>query len=190
MGYSPIQFSDGTEYTAREVAWVVEDFQSAAERAVCQRRNSARYQMELRGTLKNGQSNAVVEQTEKDIFLTKVKACNDYNWILQVVQSRNEFDPMYVLRVQMLKSNRGGGSTLDIMIRHIDDVMRNTESTYGDRARAKDYIKFIEDMGKKWNPKDELPPVPNVNVAVINSPTHAEPEKPIVSIKELRKGNK
>lgn len=192
MGFSAIQFADGTEYTAQEVSWVVEDFQAAAERAVCQRRNSARYQMELRGTLKNDKTTAVVEQTDKDKFLAKVKACNDYNWILQVVQTRNEFDPMYVLRVQMLKSNRSGGSTMDIMIKHIDDVMRDTKSTYADRARIKDYMKFIEDMGKKWDPKSSAAPVVNVGVGVQMSPkeVNAGPNgKPIITINELRKEN-
>lgn len=189
MAYSQIILDDIT-YTPEQVGWIMEDYAYTAERSILQRRQYAKASSDYNAGVIRPKSEVPVVMSEKEKFIRQVKARNDYNWIVAIVMVRNEFDPMHSLRVQMMKTTRTGGSTMDIMRKHIDDVLRDTNSTYADRARIKDYMKILEDMGKKWNPKDEQPPVPNVNVAVINSPTHAEPEKPIVSIKELRKGNK
>lgn len=143
----PIKFNDGTEYSSQEVAWVVEDYLAAAERSISKRRNAARYQMVLRGTAESTEQ-LPAEISQKQEFIRKVRAANDYNWIVAVAISRNELDPMHALRVKVLKTDRPGGSTLDIMVKHIDDVMRDTNSTYCDRARAKDYMKFISELTK------------------------------------------
>lgn len=148
---SPIKFDDGTEYTAQEVAWVIEDYLAAAERSVAKRRNAARYQMELRGTAESTEQ-LPAQITEKQHFIRKVRASNDYNWIVAVALVRNELDPMHSLRVKMFKSDRVGGSTMDIMVRHIDEVLRDTNSTYQDRARAQYYMKVINDLSKKGSP--------------------------------------
>lgn len=154
--FQPIVFADGTQYTSQEVEWVVNDYLAAAERSVGKRRNAARYQMKLRGTAESTDQ-LPVEITEREQFIAKVKAANEYKWIVAVAQVRNELDPMHALRVKIYSADRVGGSTMEIMVKHIDDVLRNTKSDYGDRARAKDYIKIINDLGKKWNPSLGVP---------------------------------
>lgn len=186
--YSAINFPDGTSYTSQEVTWVLEDYQNKCERAIVKRRKSARYQMALYGTIDPDETkNEIVELTDKEKFLRKVKACNDYNWIVAVAIVRNEFDPMHSLRVRVMTSDRVGGSTLDIMTKHIDDVLRNTQSTYADRARAKDYIKFIEDMGKKWSANTPTPQIPNINLGVAVK-TGGKDEPPQVQVMTPVKG--
>lgn len=194
MSYSAILFDDGTSYSSEEVQWVVEDYYSRAERSVVQRRNYSKYAQKMRGTLITDEGAIVpIEDTPKDQFLRKVKACNDYNWIIAVALVRNELDPMHSLRVKVMSSNRIGGSTLDIMTKHIDEVLRDTESTYSDRARVKDYIKFIEDMGKKWKP-DQIPTVPpvfpsvNVGVAVTTKgdSSTAETQTEIIDVSPVK----
>lgn len=192
MAYSAILFDDGTSYTSEEVQWVIEDYYGRAERSVVQRRNYSKYAQKMRGTLTTDSGQIVpIEDTPKDIFLRKVKACNDYNWIIAVALVRNELDPMHSLRVKVMSSNRIGGSTLDIMTKHIDEVLRDTDSSYSDRARAKDYIKFIEDMGKKWKP-DQIPAVPplqpniNVGVAVNTAGDKTEAKAEIIDVTPVK----
>lgn len=193
--FMPIKFSDGTEYSAQEVAWVVEDYLAAAERSISKRRNAARYQMELRGTAKSTEM-LPAAVSEKQKFITQVRAANDYNWIVAVAMSRNELDPMHALRVKVLKTDRVGGSTMDIMVKHIDEVMRNINSTYQDRARAMSYMKFISDLSKKGSPAGisfdfsiteatRTSAVANAGPKRVNSDENEKPEEK-VNIRHIR----
>lgn len=193
MTYSQIILDEIT-YTPEQVGWVIEDYTNTAERSILQRRQYARAASDYKAGAIKIKPDVPDVISPKDQFIREVKARNDYNWIVAIVMVRNEFDPMHSLRVQMMKTTRTGGSTFDIMRKHIDDVLRDTKSTYADRARAKDYIKIIEDMGKKWNPKEPITQVPNVNVAVINNtPDKSEPKEiidvsPVGGLKKVKNG--
>lgn len=191
--FSPIRFDDGTEYTAQEVAWVVEDYLATAERSVSKRRNAARYQMALRGTADSSEP-LPVAISERQQFIRKVRAANEYNWIVAVAMVRNELDPMHSLRVKVFKKDRVGGSTMDIMVQHIDDVLRDTNSTYQDRARAQYYMKFIGDLAKKGKPdgisfdftlSEATKTLPSTKPKRINGPDDEEEEQK-VTIRQIR----
>lgn len=183
--YTPIMFDDGTSYTSEEIGWVVNDYLNRAERSIVSRRAAAKYQMKLRGTATDSE-NLPEPKTERDEFLAKVRACNDYDWIIAVVMCRKQLDPMHALRVKIFDRKQVGGSTFDIMLKHINDVLRDTGSTYADRARAEYYRKFINEIYKEWTPASpRFVPVINTNIINHYSPEKEEPVK-VVNIKDIR----
>lgn len=169
--YSPI-YNDRGEiaYTGTEVEIIVNDYLQRAEQSISRAQNKRLYVP--------GHKTEIAELSKDKKFVLSVQEKGEYDWVINIVLARNELDPLLSLRTKVY-SITPGGSTIDIMIRHIDQVMRNTQSTYSDRARAKDYIKFIEDMGKKWNPKDATPTPLNVNVGVVNTFDKNEPKNTI-----------
>lgn len=187
--FTAILFPDGTQYTSEEVEWVVNDYLSRAERSIVSRRSAAKYQMKLRGTASDDPSMPVA-QTARDKFLAKVQACNDYDWIVAVVMVRKELDPMHALRVKIFDRRPVGGSTFDIMLKHINEVLRDTKSSYADRARAEYYRKFINEIYKDWTPATpKFVPFnffQQINTGDKKSDESPEPVK-VIDIKEIRK---
>lgn len=162
--YSPIYYDNGEiAYSSDVIELVINDSMQKAERSLEKSRSTSRYVP--------GQKKEVVVLSEQEKIVQEIKDRGDYNWIISVVLSRNELDPMRVLRTQMF-TKVPGGSTIDIMMRHINDVFRNTSSNYVDRARAKDYIKLLEDLGKKY-----VPPVPSTVIFNNVNPNSPEPTK-------------
>ena len=162
--YSPIYYDNGEiAYSSDVIELVINDSMQKAERSLEKSRSTSRYVP--------GQKKEVVVLSEQEKIVQEIKDRGDYNWIISVVLSRNELDPMRVLRTQMF-TKVPGGSTIDIMMRHINDVFRNTSSNYVDRARAKDYIKLLEDLGKKY-----VPPVPSTVIFNTVNPNSPEPTK-------------
>lgn len=189
--FTPILFDDGTKYTSEEVEWVVNDYLNQAERSIVGRRAAAKYQMKLRGTWDD--KSLPVERTERDKFLANVKAANDYDWIIAVVMVRKELDPMHSLRVKIFDRKQVGGSTFDIMLNHINDVLRNTKSTYADRARAEYYRKFINEIYKDWTPASPkyIPTSVNIqNNYNSGAPQKEEPKSEPINIKDIRESLK
>lgn len=190
--FTPILFDDGTQYTSEEVEWVVNDYLNRAERSIVGRRAAAKYQMKLRGTASDDDKSLPVQQTERDKFLAKVKAANDYDWIIAVVMVRKELDPMHSLRVKIFDRKPVGGSTFDIMLNHINEVLRDTKSTYADRARAEYYRKFINEIYKDWTPASPKY-IPSVNfITQFNNGDNRkddtkEPVRVSLSIDDIRK---
>ena len=93
---------------------------------------------------------------------------------------------MHALRVKIFDRKQVGGSTFDIMLKHINDVLRDTSSTYADRARAEYYRKFINEIYKEWTPASpRFVPVINTNIINHYSPEKEEPVK-VVNIKDIR----
>jgi len=162
--YSPIYYDNGEiAYSSDVIELVINDSMQKAERSLEKSRSTSRYVP--------GQKKEVVVLSEQEKIVQEIKDRGDYNWIISVVLSRNELDPMRVLRTQMF-TKVPGGSTIDIMMKHINDVFRNTSSNYVDRARAKDYIKLLEDLGKKY-----VPPVPSTVIFNTVNPNSPEPTK-------------
>lgn len=162
--YSPIYYDNGEiAYSSDVIELVINDSMQKAERSLEKSRSTSRYVP--------GQKKEVVVLSEQEKIVQEIKDRGDYNWIISVVLSRNELDPMRVLRTQMF-TKVPGGSTIDIMMKHINDVFRNTSSNYVDRARAKDYIKLLEDLGKKY-----VPPVPSTVIFNTVNPNSREPTK-------------
>lgn len=162
--YSPIYYDNGEiAYSSDIIELVINDSMQKAERSLEKSRSTSRYVP--------GQKKEVVVLSEQEKIVQEIKDRGDYNWIISVVLSRNELDPMRVLRTQMF-TKVPGGSTIDIMMKHINDVFRNTSSNYVDRARAKDYIKLLEDLGKKY-----VPPVPSTVIFNTVNPNSPEPTK-------------
>ena len=165
--YSPIYYDNGEiAYSSDVIELVINDSMQKAERSLEKSRSTNRYVP--------GQKKEMVVLSEQEKIVQEIKDRGDYNWIISVVLSRNELDPMRVLRTQMF-TKVPGGSTIDIMMRHINDVFRNTSSNYVDRARAKDYIKLLEDLGKKYTPP-VVGPAANLNVAVAVQTGGEKPE--------------
>lgn len=195
MHYTPILFPDGVQYTSEEVGWVVNDYLARAEQSIMVRRNSARYHTKLRAgfNIDNVEEKVQVERTEKEKFLTKVRSCNDYNWIIAVVMVRKEIDLMHSLRIKIFDTRPKGGSTFDIMINHINEVLRNTKSTYADRARAEYYRKVINEISKDWTPGTAkyIPTSVNIqNNYNSGAPQKEEPKPEPINIKDIRESLK
>lgn len=157
--YTPIYYDNGKiAYTPEQIKLVVDDYLRKAEKSIDRARSRSKYAP--------GVKRPMIQPTPEEEFVMEVQEKGDYNWIVSVVLSRNQLDPIRALRTQMY-TIVPGGSTIDIMIKHINDVFRDTNSSYIDRARAKDYLKFIDDLSKKFNAANlAQDSQPNVAVAV------------------------
>lgn len=139
--YTPIYYDNGTiAYTPEQINLIVNDYLQKAEQSIEKARNKKMYSP--------GNKTDIEQMSDEKKFVLMVKEKGDYDWVINIVLSRNQLDPLQALRTKIY-TIVPGGATIDIMIKHINDVMRDIHSSYVDRARAKDYIKFIEDISKK-----------------------------------------
>lgn len=173
--YHSIQFADGPSYSEEDVALVCNDYLSKAEQSVQQRRKKAKQSAQYYKTGSCNIEDRLVELTPAQKRVQEITEAGDYDWIVAIALARNEIDPMHSLRVKMHTKTRVGGSTVDIMTEQIDQVCRNVNSTYDDRARMRDNIKMLELLGKKYTPP-VVGPAANLNVAVAVQTGGEKPE--------------
>ena len=192
--FSPMTFRDGnvvTTYTALEVEAVCIDYLTKAEQSVEQRRQNSKATQRFKKGV-DQKDGDVIELDAMQRIVAQVNENGDYNWIVAKALVRGEIDPLHSLRVKMYTRTREGGSTVDIMTAHIDDVFRKIDSSYVERARAKDMLSMLEILNKKYSP-----PIPSPTFAlqlgiVNNLPGAKEPANPelplkVVTVTDLRK---
>lgn len=160
--FSPINFPDGSSYTAQEVEWVCKDYLMRAEQSIAKRRRRSRYTQEFNAVGKD------VEKMDKDIrfatdiepiddrslFIQEVKKNKDYEWIVAVALARNEIDSMHSMRIRAYsKDPMTGKSMVDRMMDRYIDICTNGELTYQEMAKAKFLRTEIELLSKKGAPQ-------------------------------------
>lgn len=160
--FSPINFPDGSSYTAQEVEWVCTDYLMRAEHSIAKRRKRSRYSQEWVAAGKD------VEKMDKDIrfgteispiderslFIQEVKKNKDYEWIVAVALARNEIDSMHSLRIRAYsKDPVTGKSMVDRMMDRYIDICTDGELTYQEMAKAKFLRTEIELLSKKGAPQ-------------------------------------
>lgn len=160
--FSPINFPDGSSYTAEEVEWICNDYMSMAERSIDKKRRRSRYQHEWdkhRDAEKMNEdvryeSAEITPFDERTAFIKKVKDAKDYEWIVAVACARNEIDPMHSLRIRAYtKDTVTGKSMVDRMMDRYIDICTNDVLTYENMARAKFLRSEIELLSKKGMPE-------------------------------------
>lgn len=161
LKFSPINFPDGSSYTAKEVEWVCTDYLMRAEHSIAKRRRRSRYTKELSiaGTadkmnqdIRLGKDITLTD--ERSLFIQEVKKNRDYEWIVAVALARNEIDSMHSLRIRAYsKDPITGKSMVDRMTDRYIDICTNGELTYQEMAKAKFLRTEIELLSKKGAPQ-------------------------------------
>lgn len=161
FNFSPINFPDGSSYTAREVEWVCTDYLMRAEQSIAKRRRRSRYTKEwslvrsadkMNPDIREGKE--IVLTDEKSLFIQEVKKNHDYEWIVAVALARNEIDPMHSLRIRAYsKDPVTGKSMVDRMMDRYIDICTNGELTYQEMSKAKFLRTEIELLSKKGTPQ-------------------------------------
>ena len=159
--FSPINFPDGSSYTAQEVEWVCTDYLMRAEHSIAKRRRRSRYNQELSvaGTadkmnqdIRLGKEITLTD--DRSLFIQEVKKNRDYEWIVAVALARNEIDSMHSLRIRAYsKDPITGKSMVDRMTDRYIDICTNGELTYQEMAKAKFLRTEIELLSKKGAPQ-------------------------------------
>lgn len=161
LKFSPINFPDGSSYTAKEVEWVCTDYLMRAEHSIAKRRRRSRYTKELSiaGTADKMNQDIrlgkdIILTDERSLFIQEVKKNRDYEWIVAVALARNEIDSMHSLRIRAYsKDPITGKSMVDRMTDRYIDICTNGELTYQEMAKAKFLRTEIELLSKKGAPQ-------------------------------------
>ena len=95
--FSPINFPDGSSYTAQEVEWVCTDYLMRAEHSIAKRRKRSRYSQEWVAAGKD------VEKMDKDIrFGTEISPIDERSLFIQEVKKNKDYEFLFIIFIVIL----------------------------------------------------------------------------------------
>lgn len=179
--FTPINFPDGSSYTAQEVEWVCTDYLMQAEHSIAKKRKRSRYTQEWINSGKDVKKmdqdirygTEITPMDQRSLFIQEVKKNKDYEWIVAVALARNEIDSMHSLRIRAYsKDTITGKSMVDRMMDRYIDICTNGDLSYPEMAKARFLRTEIELLSKKGTPQ-----VGTIVYNNINSPLHEKAKK-------------
>lgn len=164
--YSPIFFADNeVQYSSEDVRLVVEDYYRQAEYSIEENRNRVKCQSRYN---KTGDGRHMKKSSDRNARVEEIRKAGDYNWIVSIARSRNEIDPNKDLRVKIFQ-RRTGGSTYDLMLNYIDDILRKPDKSYEEMSRANFNLKILKMLGEQ--------PRSSINFTINNTTNNNAPEE-------------